>query len=69
MPKKCSVNDCERDAKERGWCHGHYQRWKRTGDVNETRPLGRKTQGRCQVEVAIARFMPAVCVRLTTAAS
>ncbi|HWA68089.1 MAG TPA: HNH endonuclease [Mycobacteriales bacterium] len=49
MIKKCSVDGCERDAKERGWCHGHYQRWKRLGHVQAERPLGRKTQGTCKI--------------------
>jgi hypothetical protein len=48
--KKCAVDGCERDAKERGWCHGHYQRWKRLGHVQADRPLGRRTEGNCAVE-------------------
>jgi hypothetical protein len=49
MPKQCSVDGCVRDVKERGWCHGHYQRWKRLGHVQADRPLGRRTQGSCLV--------------------
>lgn len=48
--KNCSVDGCERDAKERGWCHGHYQRWKRLGHVQADRPLGRRTEAVCVVE-------------------
>lgn len=36
--------------KERGWCHGHYQRWKRLGHVQADRPLGRRTEGSCEVD-------------------
>lgn len=50
MFKKCSVDGCERDAKERGWCHGHYQRWKRLGHVQAERPLGRRTEGDCRID-------------------
>jgi hypothetical protein len=50
MPKKCAIEGCNRDAKERGWCHGHYQRWKARGDVRADRPLGRKTEGTCATE-------------------
>lgn len=38
----CSVEGCERQAKSRGWCHGHYQRWRRTGQVEDEAPLGRR---------------------------
>jgi len=27
----CSVDDCERPRRTRGWCHAHYQRWRATG--------------------------------------
>lgn len=33
-PAKCSVEDCEGQARTRGWCGKHYQRWKFNGDVN-----------------------------------
>lgn len=28
----CSVDGCEKPAKTRGWCSGHYARWQRHGD-------------------------------------
>jgi hypothetical protein len=50
MIKGCSVDGCNRDAKERGLCHGHYQRLRRLGQVQAERPLGRKTEGYCLIE-------------------
>lgn len=35
MAKQCSIHDCDKDARERGWCHAHYMRWRNHGD-----PLG-----------------------------
>jgi hypothetical protein len=49
MSRQCAVPDCTRDAKERGWCHGHYQRWKRVGDVQADRPLSRRVNEACTV--------------------
>jgi hypothetical protein len=39
-PRTCAVDACEREAKSRGWCHAHYQRWRRDGDVDAEQPLG-----------------------------
>lgn len=51
MPRKpCSVERCTRDAVTRGWCHGHYQRWMRLGDVMPERPLGRQVNFACRIE-------------------
>jgi HNH endonuclease len=51
MPRKpCSVDGCTRDAVTRGWCHGHYQRWVRLGDVIPGRPLGRQVNFACTVD-------------------
>lgn len=41
-PEGCSVDGCGRQAKSRGWCHAHYQRWRRTGEVEDEVPLGRR---------------------------
>jgi hypothetical protein len=30
--EKCSVSDCAAEAKRRGWCFKHYQRWQKHGD-------------------------------------
>lgn len=32
----CSVADCDRDAKKRGWCIRHYKRWEKTGTPTGT---------------------------------
>ena len=51
MPfKECSVDGCSRQAVSRGWCHGHYQRWIRLGDVMPDRPLGRQVNFACSVD-------------------
>lgn len=50
MPQgTCSVSGCDRPTATRGWCHAHYLRWRRTGDVNASRPLGHKNDGTCCV--------------------
>lgn len=49
--KRCAVQGCYRPVKERGWCHGHYLRWHRRGDVQAEIPLGRRRQPEiCMVE-------------------
>lgn len=40
----CSVYRCEEMALCLGWCAGHYQRWKRKGDVNPGLPLRKRTR-------------------------
>jgi hypothetical protein len=35
----CSVKRCNREVVARGWCDGHYSRWRRYGDVQEHIPL------------------------------
>lgn len=32
----CSVEDCERRVKARGWCSPHYERWRFHGDVGDS---------------------------------
>jgi hypothetical protein len=46
-PSICAVEGCERDAKSRGWCHAHYQRWRSHGDVRADLPL--RAAGVCEV--------------------
>jgi HNH endonuclease len=50
MQRRCSVTGCGRRATERGWCHGHYLRWVRLGDVQADRPLGRRVNTMCSVD-------------------
>lgn len=33
---QCSVQNCLRNKRARGWCNLHYKRWKRNGDPNTT---------------------------------
>ena len=37
----CSVAGCNSPAIARGWCHAHYSRWKRWGDVQPDVPVQR----------------------------
>ena len=30
----CSISDCPTDSFARGWCHKHYERWRKHGDPN-----------------------------------
>jgi len=48
--KECSIEGCSRQAVSRGWCHGHYQRWVRLGDVMPQRPLGRQVNYACVID-------------------
>lgn len=36
----CSVNDCHRPSKSRGWCTMHYHRWQRYRDPLRVHPKG-----------------------------
>jgi hypothetical protein len=49
MRRRCSVAGCGRRATERGWCHGHYLRWTRRGEVDPGRPLDRRVNTVCSV--------------------
>ncbi len=33
--RTCSVPDCERPSKSRGWCNTHYERWRITGTTDD----------------------------------
>lgn len=35
----CSTEGCERPAVTRSLCHAHFERWRKTGDVNATVPI------------------------------
>ena len=50
-PKLCSVDDCDRVAVTRGWCQGHYLRWRRTGSTDDQRRLGERRNTLCEVEI------------------
>ena len=60
----CSIANCGNRVRARGWCNGHYERWRKTGDPPGTAVLEqrRKNAGRrCDVEscsrAAIVRRM------------
>lgn len=44
----CSIPDCEKPAKSRGWCTAHYSRWLRTGDVGPA-AIWDRTRKTCEV--------------------
>lgn len=41
----CSIDDCDKPVKARGWCSRHYHQWHRTGS-----PLRTRTRATCTVE-------------------
>jgi hypothetical protein len=40
-PAGCAVASCDGEARSRGWCHAHYQRWRLHGDVRADVPIRR----------------------------
>lgn len=32
ISRLCSIPDCDKHAKQKGWCWGHYERWRKHGD-------------------------------------
>jgi len=51
MPK-CKIEDCKNNAKSKGWCGKHYQRWLKNGDplFIKTQPKGSRIGATCSVE-------------------
>lgn len=41
----CSIEGCEHPHKARGWCRGHWERWRKTGDPEPDIPLRLKPRG------------------------
>lgn len=47
----CSVDGCDKPVQGRGWCHTHYERWRRHGDVQaDVEPRPRQWSGECDVD-------------------
>lgn len=40
LKSTCSVADCHRPPISRGWCHTHYARWRKYGEVFPDRSVG-----------------------------
>lgn len=43
--RDCTVEGCDNESFSRGWCRGHYDKWRRHGD-----PLADKSRGICSVQ-------------------
>ena len=59
MPKTtCSVAQCERPAKSRGWCHAHYMFWykNRTEPTGAVRKWGQRRTVKCAVDGCESAF-------------
>jgi len=51
MKATCAIEDCDRDAKSRGWCKAHYHRWQRYGDPGQSAIQHRRLKPEpCKVE-------------------
>lgn len=47
----CTVNDCDREAFRRGWCHSHYQRWRRGRPLDAPlRSRGKNAGLQCEID-------------------
>lgn len=46
---KCSVLQCNKPVKTRGWCQAHYFRWRRTGDAGTTEIVKRYNGQPCNI--------------------
>ena len=59
-PATCDVEGCDRRPTSRGWCHAHYQRWRRHGDVLADREL--RSARPCAVEACdTQRYARGLC--------
>ena len=58
MAATCSVEDCDRPARTRGWCQRHYRRWQRHGDPNypDTRNQAHPVEPRFRANVRKNRW-------------
>lgn len=63
----CSIDECDRKVKARGWCNAHYQRWANYGDpeaAGQRAPRGsgaivdgRKMCASCRATFALDKFV------------
>jgi hypothetical protein len=45
MRPVCAIEGCHREAKTRGWCNTHYERWRLKGDPEAGHPVRRPVLG------------------------
>lgn len=53
--RQCSVPECERPHNARGYCFGHYERWKRLGHPDVERPLNTHVAADASLDERLAR--------------
>lgn len=50
--RPCAVEGCGRPIFAKSWCHAHFERWRKTGDLRESIPIESRTPatGCCRIE-------------------
>lgn len=56
--KTCTVDDCGRPHNARGYCFGHYDRWKKLGHPDVDRPLNTHVPPSASMAERLARRIP-----------
>jgi hypothetical protein len=59
---KCSVDMCNEPVESRGWCNAHYLRWRKTGDVEPSRPIQKHRRQSSEL-LDLGKFVCGYCER------